>query len=174
MKLRQMSVAFLFNDSNQILFLQKNSNSKFLPGLMVPIGGHLNGDEIDSLFRACVREIEEETGLRTNNIKNITLQYIILRMKNNNEIRIQYVYFGKVLHLSEIKESDEGSLSWIDYEEIINQNVSATTKEIIKHYRQKKSASDEVYVGSMKSLKGEPGITWSVLEDWELCNLIIE
>lgn len=168
MKLRQMAVAFLFNDQNEVLLLQKRSDSTFLSGLMVPIGGHIEESEINNPYNACVREIEEETGLMVNNINNLTLRYIVLRMKDNKEIRIQYVYFGKVIQGSKVIESDEGQLSWIDYKEINNRNVSATTKEIIKHYSEISESTDKVYVGSMKSLKGKPEITWAILEDWEL------
>lgn len=167
MKLRQMAVAFLFNNKQEVLFLQKKSNSTFLSGLMVPIGGHIEGDEINHPHNACVREIREETGLMVNNLNKLALRYIVHRVRDNNEIRIQYVYFGNVLEGSKVIESDEGQLSWVDYKEIINQNVTATTKEIIKHYNEIGKSTNKVYVGSMKSLKGEPGVTWGVLEDWE-------
>ncbi|MEC5425855.1 hypothetical protein QGM71_20585 [Virgibacillus sp. C22-A2] len=69
---------------------------------------------------------------------------------------------------STLIESDEGSLPWIGYKGILNYNVSATTKEIVKHYDQVGKYNEKVYVGSMKSLKGNPEITWGLLEDWEL------
>nr|WP_245827691.1 NUDIX domain-containing protein [Paenisporosarcina indica] len=162
-----MAVAFLFNDNQKVLFLHKKSTSTFLPGLLVPIGGHIEGEEIEDPNKACLREIEEETGLLVNHIDSLTLRYVVLRMKDKNEIRIQYVYFGNVMSESELIESDEGQLSWIESKDISQQNVTATTREIIKHYFVEGIGTDQVYVGSMKSFKGEPLITWAVLEDWE-------
>lgn len=168
LKLKQMAVAFLFNGEQSVLFLRKKSTSSFLPGLLVPIGGHIEGEEIENPTKACLREIEEETGLLDKHINDLKLRYIVLRMKDNNEIRIQYVYFGNVISGSELIESDEGQLSWIDIKKISQKNVTATTKEIIRHFFDEGKNTDHVNVGSMKSSKGNPEITWGLLEDWEL------
>lgn len=168
LKLRQMAVAFLFNEEQEVLFLQKNEKDTFLAGFLVPIGGHIEGDEINEPKKACLREIEEETGLKGDYINNLTLRYVVFRAKGNQEIRIQYVFFGTVSKSSTLIESDEGSLEWVKFEDIVNQNVSATTNAIIKHYNNIGGSTEDVYVGSMKSLKGKPAITWGLLEDWEI------
>lgn len=87
------------------------------------------------------------------------------RIKQSNEIRIQYVFFGNVPSNSNLIESDEGALF---YDDILNNNISATTKEIIKQYNKIGNFTEKVYVGSMKSFKGTPEITWGLLGDWEL------
>ncbi|EPY7704004.1 MULTISPECIES: NUDIX domain-containing protein [Bacillota] len=168
MRLRQMAVAFLLSEEEEVLFLQKKQKDTFLAGFLVPIGGHIEGDEINEPQEACLREIEEETGLKSDCINNLTLRYIVLRVKGKQEIRIQYVFFGNVFKNATLIESDEGSLKWIDYKDIPNQNVSATTNEIVKHFNEIGKSTEKVYVGSMKSLKGNPEITWGLLEDWEL------
>jgi 8-oxo-dGTP diphosphatase len=163
-----MAVAFLLNEEQEVLFLQKRQKDTFLSGLKIPIGGHLEGDEICEPLTACIREIEEETGLNSKDIKNLTLRYIVLRMKENKEIRIQYVFFGTVSKNSTLIESDEGSLKWVKFREIANQKVSATTNEIVKHYNDLGESTKNVYVGSMKSSKGKSAINWGLLEDWEM------
>ena len=163
-----MAVAFLLNEEQEVLFLQKKPKDTFLAGFLVPIGGHIESYEINEPQKACLREIEEETGLKSDYIDNLTLRYIVLRIKENQEIRIQYVFFGKVSKSSTLIESDEGSLAWVDYKDITNKNVSATTSEIVKHYSNLGKSTEKVYVGSMKSSKGNPEITWGILEDWEL------
>ena len=168
LKLRQMAVAFLFNKEQEVLFLHKKQKDTFLAGFLVPIGGHIEGDEINEPQKACFREIEEETGLKKDSIENLTIRYIVLRIKDNQEIRIQYVYIGSVSENYSLIESDEGSLSWVGFKGILNFNVSATTKEIVKHYDQVGKYNEKVYVGSMKSLKRNPEVTWGLLEDWEL------
>jgi 8-oxo-dGTP diphosphatase len=168
MKLRQMAVSFLLK-GEEVLFLQKKSKDTFLPGLLVPIGGHIEENEISDPDIACIREIEEETGLKSNNINELKLRYIVMRLKDNREIRVQYVYFGSVEQNAQLVESDEGELIWLTSKKILkSENVTATTKEIIKHYHENGQFNDNVYVGSMKSFNGEPDITWALLEDWEL------
>ncbi|KAA0543110.1 NUDIX domain-containing protein [Bacillus sp. BGMRC 2118] len=167
MRLRQMAVAFLINEEHEILFLQKKQSDTFLAGFLVPIGGHIENNEINEPKTACLREIEEETGIKSDAIKNLALRYIVLRIKEMQEIRIQYVFFGDVLKGTNLNESNEGELSWIENKNILNHNVSATTKEIIVHYDKLGKCNEQVYVGSMKSLNGEPEITWGLLEDWE-------
>ncbi|MDX8362602.1 NUDIX domain-containing protein [Cytobacillus sp. IB215316] len=171
MKLRQMAVAFLINEEQQVLFLQKKPKDTFLAGLLVPIGGHIEGEEICDPKSACIREIAEETGLTSSCIDNLTLRYIVHRLSETKEIRIQYVFFGNVSKDSKLIDSDEGSLCWKNYNEISNINVSATTKEIAKHYEKTAKLSKNVYVGSMKSLNGDPVVTWGLLEDWEKTSL---
>lgn len=41
LKLRQMAVAFLINEDQEVLFLQKRPKDTFLAGFLVPIGGIL-------------------------------------------------------------------------------------------------------------------------------------
>jgi 8-oxo-dGTP diphosphatase len=168
LKLRQMAVAFLFNEDQEILFLQKKKKDAFLSGFLVPIGGHIERNEMNEPKIACFREIEEETGLKSHNIKDLSLRYIVLRIKDNKEIRMQYVFKGEASKNSPLIESDEGSLSWVNHEDILNHKVSATTKEIVEHYEETGKYNENVYVGSMKSLSGKPNITWGLLEDWEL------
>ena len=102
--------------------------------------------------KACLREIEEETGITSEYIENLELKYIVHRLKDTEEIRIQYVFFGKLLNNTTLIESDEGMLKWIGYKDIPKQNVSATTIEIVKHYKEIGKSNERVYVGSMKSL----------------------
>lgn len=162
-----MAVAFLLNEKQEVLFLQKKSGASLLAGLLVPIGGHIEPDEINDPKNACFREIEEETGLKRQSIKNIKLKYMMFRNSQNKEIRIQYVFFGFVSKHTPLIESDEGPLVWIKLDEVINQNVSETSKEIMIHYRERVNSNEDIYVGSMKSVNGEPAITWGILQDWE-------
>lgn len=168
MRLRQMAVAFLLNEEQEVLFLQKEQKSTFLAGLLVPIGGHMEETEINEPQKACLREVQEETGLKGESIEKLKLRYIVHRIKGSHEIRIQYVFFGTVSKNSTLIKSDEGSLKWIGYKDIPNHNVTATTIEIAKHYKEIAKYNEAVYVGSMKSEKGNPEITWGLLEDWEL------
>lgn len=74
-----MAVAFLMNEEKEVLLLQKKPKDTFLAGFLVPIGGHIENFEINNPKKACFREIEEETGLKKESIKNLKLRYIMFR-----------------------------------------------------------------------------------------------
>lgn len=161
--LRQMAAAFLFHN-DKLLLMEKPMGKSFLPGMVVPIGGHLEERELNNPNNACLREVEEETGLTNDDLSGLELRYIILRIKGT-EIRLQYIYFSNVKHIM-VRESEEGQLSWNDIKLTADLNVTATTKFILEHYSKNKSSSD-IYVGTMKSAGSKPDITWALLEDWE-------
>lgn len=162
--LRQMAVAFLFHHKKMLVMEKPNKGGGFMSGMVVPIGGHLMESEINNPSEACLREIKEETGLTIHDLSGLELKYILLRIKDA-EIRVQYVYFSDVHH-SVVQESEEGSLLWVDVNELTALNITATTKLILDHYMEN-NQSNQIYVGTMKSDGGDPAITWAVLEDWE-------
>ncbi|MBW4082365.1 NUDIX domain-containing protein [Paenibacillus sp. S150] len=167
MLLRQMAVALLFNEHHEVLFLQKKVNSRFLPGQLVPIGGHIVGGETGDPKRACLREIEEETGLEEHALTGLALRYIVHRMKDDQEIRIQYIFTGKVAADSELVESEEGRLSWVDCRTASHQPVTASTEEVMRHYLETGIHNNTTYIGTMHASQGQAAMSWSVLEDWE-------
>lgn len=166
-RLRPMAVAFLFNDKQEVLLLQKRSGSSFLPGYLVPVGGHMDAHEINDPRQACLREIEEETGLTEQVMDSLDLRYIIHRIKDDKEIRIQYIYTGNVRADSNLIESEEGRLLWVNRSTIADRHVTASTQEVMRHYLETGIHNNHVYVGSMHSFHGEPAMGWNVLEDWE-------
>lgn len=167
MQLRPMAVAFLFNDKQQVLLLQKQSGSSFLPGYLVPVGGHMEAREINDPRQACLREIAEETGLAEQAVGSLALRYIIHRIKDDKEIRIQYIYTGSIRADSRFIESEEGRLLWVDCSTIAGRHVTASTQEVMQHYLKTGIHSSHVYVGTMHSYHGEPQMGWNMLEDWE-------
>lgn len=161
--LRQMAGVFLFC-GEKWLFLEKPAEARFLAGLLVPVGGHMEAGEMNAPQEALLREIREETGLGGEDISGLALRYVMLRIKGA-EIRIQYIYFGEARH-DRVRESGEGKLVWVDGEALQRMPVTATTRELLAHYAAHRD-SPHVYVGTMRSEDGEPAVTWALLEDWE-------
>ncbi|MCU6713239.1 NUDIX hydrolase, partial [Paenibacillus sp. J5C_2022] len=93
MNTRLMSTAFLFNN-DKILMMKRSADRKLVPGIWTGIGGHIEPDEMGNPEYACVREIYEETGIESSEISDLSLRYILIRQKEN-EVREQFVYFGK-------------------------------------------------------------------------------
>lgn len=166
MILRSMAVAFLMNENQEVLFLNKKDDAAFLPGYLVPVGGHIEPVELKEPLISCYREIEEETGLHKNQIENLRLRYIIYRLKGFNDVRVQYVFFGEILKHSAIVSSEEGTVQWVPLSDLDKKQVSETTRELIDHYISHEQ-SESIYVGSMCKENGHPKMNWSILEDWE-------
>ena len=136
---------------------------KFAPGLWAVVGGHIEPEEMNNPQTTCVREIEEETGIKKADINNLQLKFIVMR-KSAKEIRIQYVYDCDTTQV-ELVQSNEGMLYWIDEEDVLNRKLSFTTIEIFK-----KLAMDDVHrvqVGVVNEVEGLPEMSWSPIEDWD-------
>ena len=99
------------NSSRKYVNDEKEKSKIFNFAFWGGIGGHMEPNELNSPIEASFREIEEETGFKTDDIKNFRLKYILLE-KNSGEIRQQYVYFGETKHMNFIP-SDEGELFWV-------------------------------------------------------------
>ncbi|MEK4564681.1 NUDIX domain-containing protein [Alkalihalobacillus sp. FSL R5-0424] len=166
MILRPMAVAFLINEYQEVLFLRKKDDATFLPGYLVPIGGHMEPVEINEPLRSCYREIEEETGLHKDQIEHLHLRYIIHRIKGLHDVRVQYVFLGEVSIHSPLVSSEEGTVEWVPLSNLNLNKVSETTRELIVHYKSHQQ-SESIYVGSMGKENGQPAMNWSILEDWE-------
>ncbi|WNS41343.1 NUDIX domain-containing protein [Paenibacillus sp. MMS20-IR301] len=167
MLLRQLAVALLFNENHEVLFLQKKADAAFLPGHLVPIGGHLQAAEIGDPQRAALREIEEETGLTSPGLNSLALRYVVHQVRTDKEISIQYIFTGRVAAGSSLLESAEGSLVWAGYSGLERLVVTASTKEVLGHYLRTGIHTNEVYVGTMHLIHGKPAAAWAILQDLE-------
>ncbi|MBN1877040.1 MAG: NUDIX domain-containing protein [Anaerolineae bacterium] len=161
---RLLAVAFLIND-NRLLLMKRSPRAKLFPGRWAPIGGHLEADEMNNPRAACLREIHEETGLTDNHLVDLSLRYIVHR-RRAYEIRTQYMYFG-FTNEDRVGQTDEGELHWVPFDQIMDLDVSATTRFALEYYTQVGSQTACVYVGTVDARDGKPVINWGVLRDWE-------
>jgi 8-oxo-dGTP diphosphatase len=159
-----MVTAFIFNE-NKLLFMKRAIDRKLMPGAWAPIGGHIEPEEINNPMKACLREIEEETGLTTSDLSSISLKYILHRRKMD-EIRIQYVFFGESCK-AELADTEEGELFWIDPSNVSNLEASASIKYVLNHYLSNDKDIKDVLIGTMGNDDGKPIINWGILQDWE-------
>ncbi|WP_052088125.1 NUDIX domain-containing protein [Paenibacillus wynnii] len=162
MELRQMSTAFLFNGS-KVLMMKKESSKITDTMFWSGLGGHLEPEELNFPKRACIREIFEESGILEEEIEDLKLKYILIRIKDD-EIRQQFVYFGGV-NSSEFINSAEGELHWIELEEILELKLSKIVNFMVNHYLENPS-KNELTIGTITLNDEEnPEIQWSELKD---------
>ncbi|MGG3280158.1 NUDIX domain-containing protein [Paenibacillus solani] len=162
MEVRQMSTAFLFNE-NKVLLMKKDSSRITETEFWTGLGGHLEPDELNFPKRACIREIFEESGIQEEEIEELKLRYILLRIKDE-EIRQQFVYFGKTKRTNYIN-SEEGELHWIDKDKILELRLSKIVSFMVKHFLENPN-KNEIIIGTITINNEEsPEIQWSELKD---------
>lgn len=94
-----------------------------------------------------MRELFEETGLREENLRNMKLRYVTLRLKNG-EIRQNYYFFADLKDESDTAlTSCEGQLAWVPFEEILKKKMPLTAKQMLTHYMQTGRFDEKLYCG---------------------------
>ena len=161
---RLLVTAFLIN-GERLLMMKRSPLAKLLPGRWAPIGGHIETGEINDPRAACLREIREETGLTPGEVVDLSLRYIVHR-RREDEIRIQYVYFGLASE-ERVSGTEEGELCWVPFDRTSELDVSASTRFTLEHYALHGSRTDCVVGGTLDAHKGIPCMSWAGLRDWQ-------
>lgn len=163
MNTRIMSTAFLFKH-DKILMMKRSADRKLAPGVWTGIGGHVEPEEMNNPEKACIREIYEETGIESNELIDLTLRYILLRQKDN-EIREQFVYFGRTTK-SELGQTEEGELYWLDIELINTLEMPKIIEEMLDHYFREGIKTDDKYLGILTTNSdNEPEMIFTTMKD---------
>jgi 8-oxo-dGTP diphosphatase len=132
--------------------LKRSKERTLASNLWTGIGGHIEANEHNNPKLACLREIYEETGIKSNEIEQLELRYILMR-RSQDEIRQHYNYFGKT-SIDNFINSDEGELHWIDLSDILNLEMPLTVTHFFNNPNEQ-----SVFVGSVNKSQME----WSRL-----------
>lgn len=159
-KLRNMTSVYLTGEQG-ILCLYR-IGSRVANNLYVgSAGGHFEADELNDAKKCVLREMQEELGLTEDDVQDMKLRYITLRLKNG-EIRQNYYFFGKLLPEKPL-ESTEGILKWFTYEEAEHLQMPASAKHMMLHYLKIGRFDDNLYAGITE--KGET--RFAAMKDFE-------
>lgn len=158
--LRNMTAIYIVH-KNKILLLYR-IGSKVVQPSWCGIGGHFEKEELNDPKACVLRELFEETGIRESDIGSVQLKYIALR-KKNNEIRQNYYYFTELVNTKiDISGCNEGILSWIDMDEVLEKEMPFSAKECLKHYLSIGKDDDKLYGG----VTTESGINFIELREF--------
>lgn len=158
---RHMSSAFIWNGPN-VLMLKKASTSALFPDLWVPVGGHIRPEECSSPKDACLREIQEETGLSAGQLGDLKLMYITVRRKKE-EIRIQHLFFCHT-ESRDVVDSSEGILAWVQKQRLQGLKTSYTSQAVLRHYFTRDLGDESLYMGVVEVHRARPEMNWIKLE----------
>lgn len=145
-KLRNMTSLYLIN-ADKILLLFRQGSRVANNVWIGSAGGHFEDFELNDA-RACVlRELEEELGLKENDIKNLSLRYVTLRQVKG-EIRQNYYFFADLNNgVNDCLSSDEGICKWFSFSELAALDMPFTAKYVIEHYLDMGHKTNDVYGG---------------------------
>lgn len=109
-------------------------------------GGHFEPQELNDA-RACVlRELYEETGLTEEDIHDLRMRYITLRLKNG-EIRQNYYFFAELNAPVELK-SCEGEIRRFSREELSALPMPESAHQMLMHYLAEGCNTELLYSGA--------------------------
>ena len=143
-KLRNMTSVYLTGEKGILCLYRIGSrvaNNKYIGSA----GGHFEKDELNDARTCALREMQEELGLTEDDVQDMKLRYITLRLKNG-EIRQNYYFFGKLKEERPL-ESTEGILKWFSYEEAEHLQMPASAKHMLLHYLKVGRFDDNLYAG---------------------------
>jgi len=145
-KLRNMASIYITNADKMLLLFRQGG--RVVNDVWVgSAGGHFETFELNDA-RACVlRELDEELGLKDNEIQDLSLRYVTLR-RTKEEIRQNYYFFAELNNSSdEHLVSNEGISRWFTFSELSALNMPFTSKFVIEHYLSVGRRTNEVYAG---------------------------
>ena len=164
--LQNGSGAFLKNGDSYLL-MKRSPDRKIAPNVWSCIGGHMENNELNNPFETCLREIEEEAGIKRQNISFLKLRYLLILQKNKNIIRQYYIYFGET-NTREFINTNEGVLHWVKENELLEYEFSKTFSEMVEHFiENRNNFSEKVIVGITGMENGKNKMKWSELEIYE-------
>ena len=143
-KLRNMTSVYLVDDAGVLCLYRIGSrvaNNKYVGSA----GGHFEQDELNDAKKCVLREMEEELGLKEEDVAGLRLRYITYRL-TGGEIRQNYYFFGRLKESKELS-STEGTLRWVPYEEIPTLEMPVSAKHMILHYVNTGRFTQELYAG---------------------------
>ena len=84
-EIKKPCAIYIFN-GDEILLIHRIGSRVFTGSLWAGIGGHFENEELNDPTACVLRELSEETGLIKNDICDLQLKYITIRMATD-EIR---------------------------------------------------------------------------------------
>ena len=131
-RLRNMTAIYISRGSRMLLLYRVGS--RVIAPSYVGVGGHFEPQEISDA-RACVlREMREEIGLEESDLENLSMRYVMQRLKNG-EIRQNYYFFADLKDGVEVNlATGEGLAQWVEEKDVLSLDMPVTAKYMLKHY----------------------------------------
>ena len=124
-------------------------------------GGHFEPEELNDPERCVLRELNEELGLSGDDLVDMKLRYVGLRLVNG-EIRQNYYYFAEQkAGRGGSPVSAEGKCRWVDFEDVLDYEMPLTARKVMEHYMVVGRFTDKLYA----AVSGAEGFVFTEMKD---------
>ncbi len=159
-KLRNMASVYL-TIGDKILLLYRIGSRIANESYVGTGGGHFEQNELNDAKACALRELKEEIGLREDDIEELNLRYITLRLKDN-EVRQNYYFFAELKDANCEIISNEGILKWFSLDEIQTLNMPFSAKCMMEHWVKTGRFDNKLYGG----IATEQGISFTEIKEF--------
>ena len=161
-KLRNMTGLYFWR-GNQLLLLYRVGSRVISDSYTASAGGHFEKEELNNAKACVLRELYEETGLTEQDIDNLSLRYVTIRLKNG-ELRQNYYFFADLIDDTKEIISNEGNLEWFQMEELSKNppEMPFTAQYVVKHYIETGKNTDVLYAG----IATKDGVVFTEMEEF--------
>lgn len=148
---------------NQLLLLYRIGSRVISDSYTASAGGHFEKEELSDAKACALRELYEETGLTEQDIDNLSLRYVTIRLKNG-ELRQNYYFFADLIDNMKEITSNEGNLKWFQMEELLENppDMPFTARYVVKHYAEIGKDTNVIYAG----IATEDGVVFTEMEEF--------
>lgn len=143
-KLRNMTSVYLVREG-EILCLYRIGSRVANKKYVGSAGGHFEPEELNDPYACVYREMEEELGLKPEDVPDMQLRYVTYRLMGQ-EIRQNYYFFGEFPGGRNMS-STEGTLRWVRYGEVEDLDIPVSAKHMLLHYIREGRFTDKLYAG---------------------------
>ena len=145
-KLRNMTSIYL-TKNDRVLLLFREGGRVVNNVWTGSAGGHFEEFELNNAKACVIREMEEELGIKEDDIEGLKLKYITLRF-TKGEIRQNYYFFADLKeNVNKELISNEGICKWFSVDEISSLEMPFTAKFVLDHFYSIGCMTDKLYVG---------------------------
>ena len=161
-KLRNMTSLYL-RHGDQLLLLYRIGSKVVADSYTASAGGHFEKEELNDAKTCVLRELYEETGLTEQDIENLSLRYVTLRLKNE-EIRQNYYFFADLKDCEKVIVSNEGNLKWFPISELSETPpvMPFSAFYVVKHYAEIGKDTNALYAG----VAAESGVIFAEMKEF--------
>ena len=123
------TVVVLFHHE-RLLLLQRAAWKKFAPGRWTGLGGKVESHELGDLVSAARREMFEETDLRPDEVSPLQVRRLLL-FHHPIEQAVSLVYVTGTTTSDRLPSCNEGTLSWIEPEDLASLDLIENTARVL-------------------------------------------
>jgi 8-oxo-dGTP pyrophosphatase MutT (NUDIX family) len=146
------NVTFLLDalPPKKLVVLRRAVNKKFAPGLYTGIGGKVEHGE--NILESAYRELQEETGIDSSQVE--LHQFACADIDGIYQV---YYFWGTYPHL-DLPHSEDGSLSWVTFSDLLDLNLIPTTWNVCKVWQDLGQRLEPAFTVYMHRLGEKDGV----------------